>query len=155
MGRLPAANDEERDAVSRLPRQLEHLKTGFTAEAVSAAHYRAYAARAEGEGLPNLAGRWRELAAEKDRLAVAQLVAAGRVKGDAADLGAAIAEEAYENDVLYPKMIAEADAATAGVLREVVAAQREHLAHLEALRDAYQAATGDVGAEVAAAAAQG
>ena len=33
--------------MSRLPRHLEHLKTGFTAEAVSAAMYRAFAEQAE------------------------------------------------------------------------------------------------------------
>ncbi|HXO43173.1 MAG TPA: hypothetical protein VN999_17115, partial [Thermoanaerobaculia bacterium] len=62
--------------MSRIPRFQEHLKTGFTAEAVSAARYRAYAARAEEDGMPRLAARWRRLAAAKDRLAVHLLVAA-------------------------------------------------------------------------------
>ena len=63
--------------MSRVPRFQEHLKTGFTAEAVSAARYRANAERAEREGMPNLAAAWRELAVEKDRLAIDQLEAAG------------------------------------------------------------------------------
>lgn len=136
--------------MSRLPRHQEHLKTGFTAEAVSAARFRAYAARADRDGLPNLAGHWRALAEDKDRLAMAQLEAAGKVQGAAADLGAALAEEAYENDVLYPKMIrdvaGEGDAAQ--VLQQVVAAQQEHLAHLSRLREAYYAAQGDVDVEL-------
>jgi rubrerythrin len=130
--------------VSRLPRHLEHLKAGFTAEAVAAARFRAFAARAERDGLPNLARHWRALAAAKDALAVAQLEASGLVRGGDDDLGAAVAEEAYENDVLYPKMIREVDGGTAQVLQEVVKAQQEHLARLTRLRSEVQASGGDV-----------
>jgi len=135
---------EEGENVSRIPRSQEHLKTGFTAEAVSAARYRAFAARAAGEGLPNLAGHWRALAAAKDELAVAELEAAGQVRGGAADLAAAIAEERYENDVLYPKMIADVDRETAAVLASVVERQQEHLRRLEGLRGQVQGSPGDV-----------
>jgi rubrerythrin len=130
--------------VSRIPRSQEHLKTGFTAEAASAARFRAFAARAERDGLPNLARHWRDLAAAKDELARAELEAAGQVRGAAVDLGAAISEERYESDVLYPKMIREVDEETAAVLRAVVERQRDHLRRLEALRDRVQAAPGDV-----------
>jgi len=130
--------------VSRIPRYQEHLKTGFTAEAVSAARFRAYADRAERDGRPRLAGRWRRLAAEKDALAVQLLVAAGQVRGESADLGAAIEEERYENDVLYPKMIREVDQPTADTFLQVMNAQKEHLRQLEELRQALNAAEGDV-----------
>ena len=130
--------------MSRLPRHLEYLKTGFTAEAVSAARFRAYAARAEHEGLPNLAQHWRTLAAAKDALAIAQLEAAGQVRGAAADLGAALAEENYENDVLYPKMIRDAEGDAAAVLQSTVDRQKEHLAALARLRESWNAARGDV-----------
>ena len=130
--------------MSRLPRHLEHLKTGFTAEAVAAARLRAYAGRAERDGLPNLARHWLALAEAKDALALAQLEAAGQVRGAEVDLGAAVAEESYENEVLYPKMIGEADEETARVFQEVVKAQREHLERLERLRADYQASRGDV-----------
>ncbi|HMB52448.1 MAG TPA: hypothetical protein VKU40_03970 [Thermoanaerobaculia bacterium] len=136
--------------MSRIPRSQEHLKTGFTAEAVSAARFRAFAARAEADGLPNLADRWRRLAAEKDELAVTQLTAAGRVRGDATDVAAAISNERYENDVLYAKMIGEVDAETADVLRSVVETQRAHLAQLEEMRRDFQASRGDVAAAPAA-----
>ena len=99
---------------------------------------------AEGDGLPQLAAHWRRLAAEKDALAVAQLEAAGRVRGGATDIRAAVSDERYENDVLYPKMTREVDPETAKVLEDVVARQKEHLAALEALRLAFQAAEGDV-----------
>jgi rubrerythrin len=130
--------------VSRIPRFQEHLKAGFTAEAVSAARCRAYAARAERDGQPNLARHFRRLAAAKDELALELLVAAEQVRGTDADLGSAIAEERYENDILYPKMIRDVDEETADVFLKVVAAQKEHLRQLEALRQEVNAAQGDV-----------
>ena len=130
--------------MSRIPRFQEHLKAGFTAEAASAARFRAYAVRARRDGLPNLANRWLRLAAEKDALAVEMLEAAGQARGTDSDLGNAIAEERYENDVLYPKMIRDVDQDTANVFLRVVTAQKEHLRQLAALRDEVNAAQGDV-----------
>jgi rubrerythrin len=131
--------------VSRIPRYQEHLKTGFTAEAASAARCRAYAGRAERDGLPNLARHWRALAEEKDRLAIELLEAAEQVRGTDADLGNAISEERYENDALYPRMIRDVhEQAAADVLLKVVAAQKEHLRRLEALRESVNAAQGDI-----------
>ena len=130
--------------MSRIPRFLEHLKTGFAAEAASAARFRAYAARAEADGLPNLARHWLDLAAAKDTLAVAQLEAAEQVRGGPSDVVNALAEERYENDVLYPKMIREVDHDTAEVLLGVVAQQKDHLKRLDELRRKLTAAGGDV-----------
>ena len=130
--------------MSRIPRAQEHLKTAFTAEAASAARCRAYAAHADREGRPNLARHWLRLAAEKDRLAADLLEAAGQLQTLDADLGNAISEERYENDALYPKMIRDVDQETADVFLRVVAAQKEHLRQLEALREAVNAAGGDV-----------
>jgi rubrerythrin len=130
--------------VSRIPRFQEHLKTGFTAEAASAARYRAYADRAQKDGLPNLARRWLRLAAAKDALAVELLEALEQVRGLDADLGSAISEERYENDVLYPKMIRDVDQETANVFLRVVNAQKEHLRQLESLRGDLNASQGDV-----------
>jgi rubrerythrin len=130
--------------VSRIPRFQEHLKTGFTAEAASAARCRAYAVRAERDGLPNLARHWRSLAEEKDRLAIELLEASEQVHGMDADLGNAISEERYENDALYPRMIRDVNERVADVLLKVVSAQKDHLRRLETLREAYNAAQGDV-----------
>lgn len=135
--------------MSRIPRYLEFLKTGFTAESVAAARYRAYAARADRDGLPHLGDRWRRLAAEKDALAVGLLEAAEQVRGGGTDVTAAISEERYENDVLYPKMVREVapgEEAAAASLREVVRVQQGHLRELEALREELQAAEADVAA---------
>ena len=130
--------------MSRIPRFQEHLKTGFTAEAASAARCRAYAARAERDGLPNLARHWRSLAEEKDLLAIDLLEASEQVHGMDADLGNAISEERYENDALYPRMIRDVNERVADVLLKVVSAQKDHLRRLESLREAYNAAQGDV-----------
>jgi rubrerythrin len=133
--------------VSRIPRFQEHLKTGFTAEAVSAARFRAFAARAEQDGLPHLGARWRQLAAAKDRLAASLLVAAEQVRGRDTDLAAAIAEERFENDVLYPKIIRElapAEEQTAAIFRQLTATQAEQLRDLETLRSEVGASPGDV-----------
>ena len=130
--------------MSRIPRFQEHLKTAFTAEAASAARFRADAAKAEQDGNPNLARRWRGLAEAKDALAIELLEAAGQMRGLDADLGDAISEERFENDILYPKMIRDVDEPTANVFLRVINAQKEHLRQLEALRESYNAAEGDV-----------
>src|SRR5215510_5072586 len=96
---------KEDRAMSRLPRHLEHLRTAFNAEAMSAASYRAYADHAEAAGKPNLAQRWRAMAAEKDGLAAEPLAAAGKVEAETANLRDAIAEELYERELLYPRLI--------------------------------------------------
>lgn len=132
--------------MSRLPRAQEHLKTGFTAEAVSAARCRAQAARAEAEEKPNLARRWRELAAAKDALAVRMLEAAGQVRDAERAIADALAEEEFENEVLYPKMMRDVDGETATVIRGVVETQVEHARRLERLRVEAQAAPGDISA---------
>lgn len=130
--------------MSRIPRHLEYLKTGSTAEAISAATFRAYARVAEREGLPKLAAIWRELAAMKDELAIQQLEASGQLVGGAEDIGAAIQDERYENDILYPKLIASTDdAATRAVFEKVLAEQQRHLARLLALREAFAASRTD------------
>lgn len=134
---------EERH-VSRVPRSLEHLKTGVTAEAVAAARYRAFAAQAEKNDMPNLAKRWLELASGKDALAILQLEAGGQVRDSGANVGEALAEERFENDVLYPKLIRDVEDETAEVFRRVVAAQLETAAALRGMRESLQASTGDI-----------
>jgi rubrerythrin len=130
--------------VSRLPRSQEHLKAAFNAEAAAAARFRAYASRAERDGAPNIARQFLEIAAEKDALALRLLEGAGQVRGAGEDLNAALAEERYENEVLYPKMSEDSDHDTAALLRDVVSAQRQHRERMERLRDNWLASRGDV-----------
>lgn len=131
--------------MSRVPRFQEHLKTGFMAEAASAARYRAYSAQAREEGHQNLAERWLELAAEKDRLAIEQLRASGRVNDGATSIRDAIAEENYENDILYPKMMRDVEGTAAEVFQRVLESQKSSLATLATLRRELQASSGDIG----------
>ena len=131
--------------MSRIPRFQEHLKTGFTAEAASAARYRAYAARAQADGHaqprpPLAAARRRQ--GRPGRSSCSR--PPSRCAALDADLGNAISEERYENDILYPKMIRDVDQETANVFLRVVNAQKEHLRQLEALRNELNAAQGDV-----------
>ena len=130
--------------MSRLPRSLEHLKTAFAAEAASAARFRAYAARAEGDEMPVLAERWRRLAVDKDLLAADLLAAAGQTPDAAGAVREALADERYENDVLYPRMLGEMDGDTVAALERTVAEQREHADRLDALRRELQASRGDI-----------
>ena len=130
--------------MSRIPRALEYLKTGFTAEAASAARFRAFAAHAESAGKPNLASKWRELAVEKDALAILQLEAAEQVRADQTNIGDALAEERYENDVLYPKLIRSLGGAEVETFEQVIASQRETASTLEEMRGALQASQGDL-----------
>jgi rubrerythrin len=120
------------------------LKTGFTAEAASAARFRAYAARAQADGLPNLARVWLDLAAAKDQLAIALLEASEQVRGKDTDIASAISEERYENDILYPKMIRDVAEPVADVFLKLVATQKEHLRRLESVREALNTSRGDV-----------
>ncbi len=138
-----APGDKE-ETVSRLPRSQEHLKTAFIAEATSAARFRAYAARADGEEMPSLAERWRRLAGDKDRLAAELLEATGQTPDAAGAVREALAEERYENDVLYPRMIGEVDDATATTLARTMSEQRDHVDRLEALRRDLQSSRGDI-----------
>lgn len=135
--------------MSRLPRHQEHLKTGFTAEAVSAAMFRAFAEQADGEGRANLADRWRRLAEAKDRLAIDQLQVAGRVRSDADNLRDAIAEEQFENEVLYPRLIDDlrhlGQPEEVELMQRVVEAQSGHLSTLDSLRKELAGSSGDVG----------
>lgn len=132
--------------MSRLPRAQEYLKTGFNAEAASAARLRAVARRAERDGKPKLAQALLALAAEKDALAIAQLEAAGQLPGGEESLAAALAEERYEIDSLYPRMAEEVDEATARVFADVVAKQHAHAERLEALLDQLGRTPGDLSA---------
>ncbi len=131
--------------MSRVPRSQEHLKTGFASEAAAAARYRAYARAARDEGKPNLGKRWEALAEAKDELAIRQLTAAGQVRAADRVIADALAEDRFENDVLYPKMIRDSGAdAAAEVFRDVVAAQAGHIEELDELRKRLQAASGDI-----------
>lgn len=133
--------------MSRLPRSLELLKTGFLTEAASAARFRAFAERAQRDDLPNLARAWRNLAEAKDQLAILQLEAAGQVRGERADVKYALGEERYQNDVLYPSMLEHLAGEPAEAVAKVLESQREHIDLLESLREELVGSRGDIAGE--------
>jgi len=130
--------------VSRVPRSQEYLKTGFSAEAVSAARFRAFASRAESGGKPNLARKWLELAAEKDALAILQLESAGQIRSDETNIADALAEERYENDVLYPKLVGSVEGEASAVFGRVIEAQQRTAATLRDMGEGLRASSGDL-----------
>ncbi len=130
--------------MSRLPRHLEHLKTGFTAEAVSAACFRAYAQKAEAQGLENLAQEWRSLAAEKDQMAIDQLSAAGRIKDELRNIIEAITADRFENEVLYPKLIRDSKGEERDIFKKILKNQEDHLSRMETLRVSLSSSEGDI-----------
>jgi len=86
------------------------LKTAFAGESQANQKYRAYAKKAEQEGLPNVARLFRT-AAEAERIhAEAHLRAADGVATTRENLKAAIEGETYEFTTMYPPMLAEAQA---------------------------------------------
>jgi rubrerythrin len=115
-----------------------------TAEAVAAARFRAFAAQAAQNGMPNLARQWLELASGKDALAILQLEAGGQVGDGGANIRDALAQERFENEVLYPKLIRDVEGETAEVFERVVAAQEKTAAALRGMRESLQASTGDI-----------
>jgi rubrerythrin len=134
--------------VSRLPHAQDFLKTGFNAEAASAARFRAMAARAGREGKPRLAAALLALAAEKDSLALSQYEAVQSIREPhealEAEIEAALAEERYENEQLYPRMWRDVDPETSAVFHAVVARQGEQAGELESLLDRLDRSTGDL-----------
>ncbi len=57
---------------------------------------------------------------------------------------AAVAEERYENDSLYPRMSGEVDAETAAVFAQVISRQQEHRTRLDSLLEAMTRSPGDI-----------
>ena len=56
----------------------------------------------------------------------------------------ALAEERFENDVLYPKLIRDVEGETAEVFQQVVMAQKKTAETLRGMRESLQSSTGDI-----------
>jgi hypothetical protein len=130
--------------VSRLPRAQEFLKTGFNAEAASAARLRAAAV-----GPRARAGRtWRAPCAswrsEKDALALTQLEAAGQVPRHRARPRRRPRRGALRERRALSAHAREVDEETAGIFRDVVARQQQHAERLEGMLDAVTRSHGDL-----------
>ena len=88
----------------------ENLKEAFAGESQANQKYRAFAKKAEQDGLPNIARLFR-LTAEAERIhAEGHLKALEGVGTTAENLKAAIEGETFEYTKMYPPMVAEAEA---------------------------------------------
>ncbi len=93
-----------------MPNSLENLKEAFAGESQAYQKYRAFAARAEQEGLPNIARLFRTAAEAEKVHADGHLRALDGIGTTAANLQAAIGGETYEFTEMYPPMLQQAEA---------------------------------------------
>lgn len=88
----------------------DHLKEAFAGESQANQKYRAFAKKAEQEGLPNVARLFRTTAEAERIHAEGHLKSLDGIAGTADNLKAAIAGETYEYTSMYPPMLAAAEA---------------------------------------------
>jgi rubrerythrin len=91
---------------------VEDLKEAFAGESQANQKYRAFAARAEREGFPNIARLFRTTAEAERIHAEGHLKALEGVGSTADNLKAAIAGETHEFTAMYPPMVERATAAS-------------------------------------------
>ena len=89
---------------------LENLKEAFAGESQASQKYRAFARKAELDGLPNIARLFRAASAAECVHAEGHLKAMDGVATTADNLKAAIAGETYEFTTMYPPMLEQAQA---------------------------------------------
>ncbi|MFI0724128.1 rubrerythrin family protein [Streptomyces sp. NPDC021224] len=119
------------------PQTLADLDTAMTGEAYANASYTFYAAQADREHLPVTAGTYRRTAStELNDHFRAEAALAGVVRGDADNLRAAIAGEAYETTTMYPtfarQATADGDDNAAALFTEIAHDEAAHLANFQA-----------------------
>jgi rubrerythrin len=93
-----------------MPTTLDNLKDAFAGESQANQKYRAFAKKAEQDGMPNIARLFRT-AAEAERIhAEGHLKSMDGVGSTAENLQAAIDGETYEFTTMYPPMLKQAEA---------------------------------------------
>jgi rubrerythrin len=93
-----------------MSKTLENLKDAFAGESQANQKYRAFAAKAEKDGMPNIAKLF-STAAEAERIhAEGHLKAMDGVNSTVENLKAAIGGETFEYKEMYPPMFDEAEA---------------------------------------------
>jgi rubrerythrin len=90
---------------------IDDLKEAFAGESQANQKYRAFAARAEQDGFPNIARLFRTTAEAERIHAEGHLKSLDGVGATADNLKAAIAGETYEFTDMYPPMLQRAEAA--------------------------------------------
>jgi len=88
----------------------ENLKTAFAGESQANQKYRAFAKKAEQDGLPNIARLFRTTAEAERIHAEAHLKSMDGIGSSVENLQAAISGETYEFTQMYPPLLAQAEA---------------------------------------------
>jgi rubrerythrin len=92
-----------------MEKTTKNLKEAFAGESQANRRYLAFAEKAEGNGLPNLARLFRVAAEGETVHARNHLQTLGEAKGAKQNLELAISGETYEIEKMYPAFIAEAE----------------------------------------------
>jgi rubrerythrin len=93
-----------------MSKTTDNLKDAFAGESQANQKYRAFAAKAEQEGFPNIARLFRTTAEAERIHAEGHLKALNGIGSTADNLKAAIGGETYEFTEMYPPMLAAAEA---------------------------------------------
>jgi rubrerythrin len=88
----------------------DNLKEAFAGESQANQKYRAFAKKAEQDGLPNIAKLFRTTAEAERIHAEGHLKALTAIGSTVENLNAAVAGETYEYTTMYPPMLAQAEA---------------------------------------------
>ena len=93
-----------------MPTTIDNLKESFAGESQANQKYRAFAKKAEQDGLPNIARLFRTTAEAERIHAEGHLKALDGIASIRENLQAAIEGETYEYTTMYPPMLEEAQA---------------------------------------------
>ena len=93
-----------------MPTTLDNIKDAFAGESQANQKYRAFAKKAEQDGLPNIAQLFRTTAEAERIHAEGHLKSMDGVGSTAENLQAAIDGETYEYTTMYPPMLQQAEA---------------------------------------------
>lgn len=119
---------------------IDNLKEAFAGESQASQKYRAFARKAELDGLPNIARLFRAASAAECVHAEGHLKAMDGVASTAENLKAAIEGETYEFTTMYPPMLEEAQAAGHRAKIMFGFAMKAEAVHAELYKLALQAA---------------
>ncbi|MBI2414021.1 MAG: rubrerythrin family protein [Deltaproteobacteria bacterium] len=123
-----------------MPTTNDNLKEAFAGESQAHQKYRAFAKKAEKDGLPNIARLFRT-AAEAERIhAEGHFNALDGVGSTADNLKSAIAGETHEYKEMYPPMLAQAEAENSKAKRMFGFAVKAEEVHAELYKKALEAA---------------
>jgi rubrerythrin len=123
-----------------MSKTTDNLKTAFAGESQANRKYLAFAEKAEKDGFPQVAKLFRAAAHAETIHAFNHFKALDGIKTTAENLKEAMGGEHYESDVMYPPMVAEAEAeGDKRALRSFTYALEVEKVHEQLYKDALEA----------------